>query len=379
MSSLLQEQGKEPIIGILTVLCNKRQFRGDHSNFIDLIRTGKQLGALVFVVAAEDLKLSETKVQGFTYSSETKRWTKQSLPMPHVFYNRIPYRKLEMIPNVQQVIQSCLKNKQVKLFNPAFFNKWSLFEWLHRSTDTRPFVPVTEHLTGANELEDMLRKFDMVYLKPVKGKAGKGILRLERRVQSGKDVSYPVTYKMTIQENKISLHAVHTTIAALWTQIELYCGKKDYIMQQGIPLATYKRRCYDLRVLVQKSKQNKWLVSGIGARLAGSKSITTHVPRGGSIEQPQKLLTQTFGDKEGTRLLAEARRSAVQIANQIESASGHTLGEMSLDIGIDTSGKTWFFEANSKPMKFDEAPIRTKSLQRVIGYGIYLSNKLKRR
>jgi hypothetical protein len=379
MASPLHERGQLPTIGILTVLCEYRDFRGDHQNFIDLIRTGREQGALVYVIAVEDLKLSEGKVQGFTYSFETKQWTKQLMPMPHVFYNRIPYRNLEMRPQVQRIIQMCLKSKQVKLFNPTFFNKWSLFEWLHRSQETRQFVPVTEQLTNANELDTMLRKYDMVYLKPIKGKAGKGILRVERRVQTGYDVGYPVTYKMTIQENKISRNAVYSTLNALWAQIEQYCGNKEYIMQQGILLATYKRRCYDLRVLVQKNRRNEWLVSGIGARLAGPSSITTHVPRGGSIEKPLKLLTQTFGEYEGTHLLADAKHSAILIANQIESASGHSLGEMSLDIGIDTHGKTWFFEANSKPMKFDEAPIRKKSLLRVIGYSQYLCSKLKSR
>lgn len=36
-------------------------------------------------------------------------------------------------------------------------------------------------------------------------------------------------------------------------------------------------------------------MTGIGARLAGARSITTHVPRGGSIEEPASMLESTFG------------------------------------------------------------------------------------
>ncbi|UUZ93289.1 YheC/YheD family protein [Paenibacillus sp. P25] len=47
---------------------------------------------------------------------------------------------------------------------------------------------------------------------------------------------------------------------------------------------------------------------------------------------------------------------------------------MSMDLGVDTNGDLWFFEANSKPMKFDEPPIRKKSLENLIRYSLYLSN-----
>ena len=48
---------------------------------------------------------------------------------------------------------------------------------------------------------------------------------------------------------------------------------------------------------------------------------------------------------------------------------------MSIDLGVDKSGNLWFFEANSKPMKFDEPEIRRKSLQKLIEYGYYLYNR----
>jgi hypothetical protein len=48
------------------------------------------------------------------------------------------------------------------------------------------------------------------------------------------------------------------------------------------------------------------------------------------------------------------------------------LGEMSLDLGVDTAGQMWFFEANSRPMKFDEPDIRKKSLERIVQYSQFL-------
>jgi hypothetical protein len=67
------------------------------------------------------------------------------------------------------------------------------------------------------------------------------------------------------------------------------------------------------------------------------------------------------------------------IARQIEKAAGQTLGEMSMDLGVDRDGALWFFEANSKPMKFDEPHIRKKSLEQIIHYCMYLSKKRKQK
>ncbi|MNJ57165.1 Endospore coat-associated protein YheD [compost metagenome] len=143
-------------------------------------------------------------------------------------------------------------------------------------------------------------------------------------------------------------------------------------MQEGIQLVSYKDRIFDLRVLVQKTGKGVWMVTGVGARLAGLKRITTHVPQGGSIESPEKLLNPVFGSEMTTIIMNRLKSNAVLIAKQIEKGSGHLLGEMSMDLGIDTNGDMWFFEANSKPMKFDEPQIRKKSLDRIFQYSQYL-------
>ncbi|MNJ68961.1 Endospore coat-associated protein YheD [compost metagenome] len=71
------------------------------------------------------------------------------------------------------------------------------------------------------------------------------------------------------------------------------------------------------------------------------------------------------------------KSNALLIARQIEKGTGYTLGEMSMDLGIDKEGNIWFFEANAKPMKFDEPHIRKKSLERIFQFSQYLSRQTK--
>jgi hypothetical protein len=371
----LHETVQKPRIAILTVQDGTRIFRGDKHNFADIIRTGKELNTEVYVITAEELKLSGRKMRGFRYNADKKLWVRELVPVPHVVYNRVPFRKMEMQPEVQQTIQACIRSNQVSLFNPSFFNKWSLFEWLNNSPVTRKYIPVTQQLSSSIELERLLSVHPAVYLKPIKGKAGRGIMRLERTTGKNRQPEY----RLFVQDNKEMQHIVHTHKDLLWKDLIDRCGVKEYIMQQAITLTSFKRRAYDLRVLVQKSSKGRWSVTGIGARLAGKSSITTHVPRGGSIDNPEKLLTHAFGQNAAGRIIKQTRQAALLLAKQIEKSSGQQLGEMSMDLGVDTSGRIWFFEANSKPMKFDEPDIRQKSLESIIKYGVYLTNKSKRR
>ncbi|MBP1993277.1 YheC/YheD family endospore coat-associated protein [Paenibacillus eucommiae] len=368
------EAAQKPTIAILTVQDKSRIFRGDRSNFADILKTGKELGAEIYVIAASDLKLTGSKVPGYRYNTEKKTWVRSLLPVPHVIYNRVPYRKMEMQPEVQQTIQACIRSNQVTLFNPAFFNKWSLFEWLSKSALTRKYIPATQQLSSSQELERLLRDHSVVYLKPVKGKAGRGIMRLERRMSKNKQPEF----RLCVQENVTMEYKTHSSIDSLWQEIIERRGSKEYIMQQGITLTSYKNRVYDLRALIQKTSKGRWSVTGIGARVAGRLSITTHVPRGGSIDNPRKLLTHAFGQQQADIILKRTKQAALLLAKQIEKSSGSELGEMSMDLGVDTSGRIWFFEANSKPMKFDEPEIRQKSLKRIVGYSMYLSRKVKR-
>lgn len=372
MDVILQKNRQRPALAILTYADEKRVFRGNQENFVDLIRTGEERGLQVYVMTTSDFKLSGKHVPGYSYHPATKSWIKQQMPLPHVVYNRIPYRKFELYPEVQQVIQTCLRHGKIHFFNPAFFNKWNLFEWLNKSQKTKSFIPVTERMSSSTELHKMLLTYPFIYLKPIRGKAGKGIMKVSRISGGGSKNS---SFELSIQNKTKSHISRYSTVSELWSQVQHLINSQEYIMQQGIVLSTHKQRPFDLRVLVQKNSKGRWTVTGIGARLAGKLSITTHVPRGGSIDDPVKLLSSSFGSTGSKQLINGAQKAALTIAKQIEKSYGYVLGEMSMDLGVDQDGHIWFFEANSKPMKFDEVPIRKKSLENLIDYSIYLCKR----
>jgi len=352
-----------PIIGILTV---KRGtgFKGNKLNFIDIIQTAKQLGALVYVFTVEDIDWDTKSTSAYLYQENTNQWIRfASLPLPDVVYNRIPYREDEMKDYVQSALKRLKGMSGLHLYNHHFFNKWNLYHTLGQNALVSSYVPETRLLTTSSDLTAMIEKHPLLYLKPISGKAGQGIMSI--LAAKGK-------YILRSRKGEQVVSRATTDLRKLWNAISTKV-KEPYVIQQGIELATYEGRPYDIRVLVQKDDFGRWQLSGVGIRVAGKGSITTHVPRGGSIESPEVVLKQSFQNVNYTSFMNNLNKVVLDIAEALEEKYP-SLGEMSMDIGASTDGELWFFEANAKPMKFDEPDIRKTSLERIIQYAQFLSN-----
>lgn len=231
------------------------------------------MGFLVYVVTVRDLKLDTDAVKGYMLLSDHS-WEQRLCPLPQVIYNRIPYREDEALPWVRRKIKECQRHPHIDLYNPHFFNKWRLFAWLNKSRLTKQWTPLTKRLKGYPTLYEMMKRKPYLYLKPEDGKAGQGIMRI--RYQKNKSLPY----RIQIQNNKNSTTYKAASLERLWSRVYQETKGSSYLIQQGIELAQVHGRSFDLRILVQKNDSGSWAVTGIGARMAGAKSITTHVPRG---------------------------------------------------------------------------------------------------
>jgi hypothetical protein len=370
-SIVLSQTPDKPVVAILTIDDDLQLFRGNRQNFADLIRTGEEMGIITYVVTVKNLKLKAARILGYTFRQQDETWIQTWFPRPGFVYNRIPQREDERLPRVNRKLEAIARQPGIRLFNRRFFNKWSLFQWLKENRITRRYIPETQKLTESAVLARLLKRHPVLYLKPVRGKAGVGIMTVS--VQPEKQLPF----RLQIQDEKGSRTYRLSTLQRVWEKVCKYSMTigEAYIAQQGIQLAAVNGRPFDLRALVQKNAAGKWELTGIGARVAGNESITTHVPRGGNVDDPEKLLSSIFGKEKAGIVLSKVRGTTVILAKRIERSSRSRLAEMSMDLGVDETGHVWFFEANSKPMKFDEAHIRNKSLQRIFQYSLYLHRR----
>ncbi|MFC4075792.1 YheC/YheD family endospore coat-associated protein [Salinithrix halophila] len=353
-----------PFIAILTS-SGSGSFHGNRSNFSDIIRMGRRMGVMVFVVTPEGFRANSPTVRGWLLDSRKlrQRWVHAVLPMPHVVYNRIPTRKAEQQPAVESTLQHLLHSSQIHLFNPGFFDKWTLHLYLERSPELRSLLPETCLWNDPERFRQMAETHKILYLKPVNDKAGNGMIRI-RRLQKG--------YEVIHQKIQDVRHYRYADWKELLRQLPLLTSGRKYVVQQAISLACFQERPFDLRLLVQKDGQGKWRKTGLGIRVAGKDAISTHVPMGGSIADADQVIGTLFSSRS-SEVMKIIEETGIRIAAHIEEQVGKNLGEMSMDLGLEQDGRLWFFEANAKPMKFDEPDIRQLSLKRLLQYCLFLS------
>jgi hypothetical protein len=351
-----------PVIGILTS-ARGHTFGGNRLDYRDLSKVGKRRHTCVYVFTPETIQYEQHEVQGYVWTGRKNRaWIQVSMPIPDIVYNRVPNRARERDFSTQRAKQWLIRETSGKLFNSRFFDKIELMRYLSQTEETRLYLPQTEIYRSRDQLLAWLKSQNTVYVKPANGTIGNGIIRVDRS-GNGWIVKRQQKGNQTLRQFEMLPYVAN--------HIAQFITPGRYIIQKGIDLADWNGRMFDLRVLLQKNRKRRWTITGIGARVAGVNRITTHVPNGGMIANAKRVLADVFQGRAAA-IYQEVKHLALQSAKQIEQNVPH-LAEMSMDIGVDQSGKPWFIEANAKPMKFDEPFIRQRSLLRIIhmAEGVY--------
>jgi YheC/D like ATP-grasp len=341
-----------PVFAILAA-SGETSFIGSRGNFRDIMDTARKRNGFVYVLPVREVNEQLAWV-GYVRIGY-QRWLAIPCPQPEAVYNRIPNRVLEHA-DVTAVAKERLRDQQIPMFNPDYFNKARIYEVI-RNAKLQKFLPDTADVCTANTLRSMLYSHASVYLKPAGGSIGHGMILITRNAN---------TFNVSVLKNSRCQTLSARGFANLWGVVQRQRLPGHYVIQEAIPLLEWQGRPCDFRVLLQK-KAGEWHVVGKGVRVSGANTITTHVPNGGTIASANRVLGETFTD-QASNIEGSLDSMAVSCAGAIDVHYGNSLGEMSMDIGLDRNGHLWFFEANAKPMKFDERDIRSRSLIGVVSF-----------
>ena len=330
--------GAGPLIGILAGRREDGAVIGNGLLFKELQKEIVKNGGLSVVFTPQDLK--KNAIEGYIFSPKDNRWFSALCPLPHLVFNRIPFRKLEKTQAFFEAFHY-FQDKKVPFFNEGFLDKFDIYQLLAADPLLQPFIPETIPVVEQNILYEFLQKHSQTYLKPVHGAKGKGIYKLILEEPG------------TIRLDGIDENFTFTGFHSFWQEWENIFTEKEYIVQKSIAPALYKGNRFDFRILVHYSK-NGYLVTGAGIRQAKKQEITTHLPNGGRL-LPYELL-QTDAHDQFFKMIAER-------IGQILLKEKGFFGEFSIDAGLSSSGEYVIYEINSKPMRFDEEEIEKKRLQ----------------
>lgn len=230
--------------------------------------------------------------------------------------------------------------------------KWTKHNIMRMSPALRLALPDTRLLNQRNFIVFM-RTYKHVIVKPSNGSGGAGVMQVTAAGNGYCTVRYGKIKK--------TINGLHPTYAFLRSKI-----KRTYIIQQRIPLAQWKRKPFDVRVMVQRRRGSNWVVTGTLAKIAGSGYFITNLVRskGKAVPLHAAIRHSNIQGSSSKHIQQQIHRLALTSARHLQTYYRiHTIG---LDVGIDPNGKVWLIEANFMPDKTYFLRLKDKTMYRRI-------------
>lgn len=329
----------------------------------------ERYGAVVCFFPPGEMQANASSISAYAYANGS--WSKKTFPIPNVIYNRLTSRKYENLPNVQQFLKDAKARYGTEVFNEKYLNKTEVFDALRKDSSLHGYLPESYLFKNYQMLKSMASRHPVLFLKPITGSLGKGIIRIRR--EPGDVYTCHYTNLTGVRKQTFpSLSAVFQAISGkLKTQ--------RYQLQQGLDLITTDGRSIDFRSLVQRGAKGEWAITSIVGRIAGSQHFVSNLARGGSLTNVVGALAKTpFSSATRVSVTARLRKASIDIAKGIEAQIPSHFGELGIDLAVDKMGKVWLLEVNSKPSKDDNTPLNNEkkirpSVKQLVQYAKFLA------
>jgi glutathione synthase/RimK-type ligase-like ATP-grasp enzyme len=241
-------------------------------------------------------------------------------------------------------------------------SKWIKTNVLLRNPFISRFIPKTKKLKLL-VLKTMLDEFKMVYIKPINGTYGIGVMRVEKQKENGHNT-------FNYQQGTVKRH--FSTLPALYRSIMKSKMKREYIAQQGIHLLKYNSCLFDLRIMVQKNLKGVWETTGIIGRVAHPKKIVTNYHSGGTPSAFNKIF-KPYLSKEQIHEYNQILSKFGQDVAVAMSKKYPKLNMLGIDVGVDKKLYPWIIEVNTNPDLYIFKKLKNKAIfQKMYRYAKHL-------
>lgn len=332
------------LLGILTLYLNDGGLLEERKIFEQMTAEGAKLdiNVVVFTPSPIDINAEEKMVRAHLYDTKRKKWYRKWLPIPKLVFDRCRIQKTHRMKELRDFKEQFT---HIHYLNRPIGNKWTMHQKLMLSPHIRSYLPDTIKYSQSHDLLKMLKKHQVIYVKPINGTGGRGILRIERQSAATVKIEGRDHERRIITPRLLSM----STLSGFMNKWNVH--GTSYLIQQGIPLTLNNGRVHDYRILVQKDNSGKWGVTGGAGRIGAARSITANLHGGGSAVAMNRLIEQFVAPSVNLAYVQEEINSlSIALANYLDE-NGYVLCEIAIDIAIDRNGKIWIIELNPKPSR----------------------------
>ncbi|PWV90569.1 glutathione synthase/RimK-type ligase-like ATP-grasp enzyme [Paenibacillus cellulosilyticus] len=365
----------KPVLGILTLYLNDSGALEERPIYQRMTTAAKKLGLDVFVFTPRDVNYKTNRINAQFYDSETKKWSKRWTSFPNMIYDRCRIQKSSRFDELRRFRQ---QYGHLTFLNRPLRNKMTVHRTLSRDKRFSSNLPSSRMYESIADLNAMLRKHSLIYLKPINGTGGRGILRIERIDNDKVLLQGRDQQRRIVEPQRIAISELSSKLSS-WSLKE-----KRYLVQQGIPIKLPNGRVHDYRMLVQKDGEGVWRVTGCAGRIGAQNSVTSNLHGGGHAATMDTLLKRWIkNESKIDSVKNDAEQFGVQVAQYLEQSFGR-LCELALDLAIDKQGRVWLLEVNPKPARevFIEAgdnKTYQRAITRPLEYALHLYETEKKK
>ncbi|GIQ69873.1 YheC/YheD family protein [Xylanibacillus composti] len=361
-----------PNLGIMTLYLNDRKQIEERSLFQKMTLVGRALGLEVTVFTPEDVNFATNSIQAQIYDVRAKSWKRKRVGFPDAILDRCRYQPTNRFRQLKAFRQ---RYPNLLYLNRPLANKWNIYLDFVNSKRLAKYQPDTVKVTAGSEVLALLKKYPTVYLKPINGTGGRGIMRIHRLGPS----SFQLAGRG--MDRRI-LRRVQLGRSGLLAKLSRLAKTGQYLAQQGIDCTLPDGRVFDFRILIQKNARGDWEWTGGAGRIGRQGSVTSNLHGGGTAAGLDRLLRKCYRQtSKEQRVKQEMAALSFETAAYLEKRYGQ-LCELALDIAADRNGRIWLLEVNPKPArevfrKIGEHHTYQTAVKRPLEYALYQINRKK--
>ena len=164
-----------PVLGIMTLYLNEHRALEERSVYRRMILEGASGGLDIYVFTPADVHPGGKQIEAMVH--EGKGWSREWRSFPDLIFDRC---RIQRNRRFQQLLAFREKYGHLLFLNRPLRNKWTIHQTLLQKANFREHLPETALFQDMSDVNRMLKVSSLVYLKPINGTGGRGILRIER-------------------------------------------------------------------------------------------------------------------------------------------------------------------------------------------------------
>ncbi|RNA66789.1 YheC/YheD family protein [Alteribacter keqinensis] len=290
-----------------------------------------RLGGLFAVITLELFSPEEGFTKGKVYHN--KKWVETMIPLPEVLFVRCAMSKKR-----RKTILKEYNERGGLVFNSNVYNKLIVETKVGKTKGLESNIIQSVELKSKKDVLSELDRLGDIIVKPKNGKKGSGIFFVKKV-----DETYHVYDYRGLKRCNYSVFSKREFLTFLKT-INFKSGR--YLAQEWVKFIKKNGRPFDLRVYVQKRDQDKWVCSGMMARVAGKKQKITNRSKGGSFFMIDKVFSG-YPKSKKQELVKKVSDFCERFCYALdETFPNDHFADVGMDVGIDKNEKVRFMEVN---------------------------------